>query len=119
MSTCSKQNISTRWRSALTITVGCVAGWSAVTSATAQKSEPPVLVASLSVSTIQPESILNSVREPPGHPAPQMIERTDWPIPVLHRKPTDAEAWEQFEADYQPETRSRSDRKSTRLNSSH
>ena len=108
MSTCSKQNISTRWRSALTITVGCVASWSAVTSATAQKSEPPVLVASLSVSTIQPEFILNSVRERPDHPAPQMIERTDWPIPVLHRKPTDAEAWEQFEADYQPEPRSRS-----------
>jgi hypothetical protein len=63
-------------------------------------------MASLSVSTIQPEFILNRVRERPDHPAPQVIERTDWPIPVLHGKLTDTEAWEKFESEYRPEQRS-------------
>jgi hypothetical protein len=55
---------------------------------------------------MQPEFILNTVRERPDRPAPQVIERTDWAIPVLHRKPTDADAWDKFEAEYRPEPRS-------------
>ena len=106
MSTCSKRSILTHWRSTLAVTVACIACWSAVPSATAQKSQPPVLIASLSVSTIQPEFFLSSVRERPDRPAPQVIERTDWPIRVFHRKPTDAEAWEKFESEYRPEQRS-------------
>jgi len=77
----SKRSI--RWLSALTVIVGCVVWWSAVPSASAQRSEPPVFVASLSVSTMQPEVILKSVRE-----------RPDRPVPALHRAPTDADAWE-------------------------
>jgi hypothetical protein len=66
------------------------------------------LVASLSVSRIQPEFFLNSVPERPARLAAQGIERTDWPMPGLHRKPTDADAWEKFEAEYRPEPRSSS-----------
>ena len=60
-------------------------------------------MASLSVSTIQPQFILTKVREQPDRPAPQVAERTDWPLPVHHGKPTDAEAWEKFEAEYEPQ----------------
>jgi hypothetical protein len=95
MSTDSKHRIRTHWRAALTVTVGCVAGWSAVPFATAQESELPVFVASLSVSTMQPEFILKSVRV-----------RPDQPIPVLHRKPTDIDAWVKFEEEYRPSPRS-------------
>jgi hypothetical protein len=62
-----------------------------------------MVMASLSVSTIQPSFILNRVRERPDPPAPQVIERPDWPLPVLHGKPTNAEAWEKFEAEYEPQ----------------
>lgn len=63
-------------------------------------------MASLSVSTIQPEFFLTSVCEVPDHPAPRVTERTDWPLPVLHGKPTDTEAWEKFESEFRPEQRS-------------
>ena len=106
MSSCSRQSIANRWHSILTVTVACIACWSAVPSATAQKSQPPVLVASLSVSTIQPEFMLTSVRERPDRPAPRVTQRTDWPLPMRHRKPTDTEAWEKFESEFRPEQRS-------------
>ena len=103
MSSSSKRSIHIGWRSALTVTVGCVVWWSAVPSATSQQSESPVFVASLSVSTMQPEFILNSVRD---RPARQVIAHPDRPIPALHREPTDSDAWEAFEAEYRPDPRS-------------
>jgi hypothetical protein len=63
-------------------------------------------MASLSVSTIQPEFMLTSVREQPDRPPPRVAERTDWPLPLLHRKPTDTEAWEKFDSEFRPEKRS-------------
>lgn len=57
---------------------------------------------------MQPEFFLNSVRERPDQQALRAVERDHWPIPVLHRKPTDTEAWENFESDFQPEQRSSS-----------
>jgi hypothetical protein len=80
----------------------------AVLSAPAQESESPALVASLSVSTIQPEPILSSVRERLDQQALRPAERADWPITVPHHKPTDIEAWEQFDSEYRPEQRSAS-----------
>ncbi len=103
MSSCSRQKIADRWHSILTVTVACVACWLAAPSAPAQKSESLMVMASLSVSTIQPDFILNKVRAQPDRPTPQIIERSDWPLPVLHGKPTDAEAWEKFEAEYEPQ----------------
>jgi len=106
MSTCSTHSIRTHWPSTLTIAAGCVAGWLAIPSASAQESEPPVLVASLSASTIQPEFFLNSVHERPDRPLPRLIEPADRPIPGFHRKPTDIDDWTEFEAEYRPEPRS-------------
>ena len=102
MSRYTKQSIPSHWHPTLTVTVACITWWLVVPSAPAQESESPTLVASLSLSTIQTEPILDSVREQPDRPAPRVAERTDRPIPVLHRKPTDAEAWESFEAEYKP-----------------
>ena len=81
MSSCSRQSIANRWHSILTVTVASIACWSAAPSAPAQKSESPTVMASLSVSTIQPEFMLTSVREQPDRPAPRVAERTDWPLP--------------------------------------
>lgn len=103
MSTFSQQSIGARWRLASVIAVGYVAGSLAVLSAPAQESETPVLIASLSASTMTPEFILNSVRERPDRPAPPVIDRIDRPMPVPHRKPTDSDAWDRFEAEYRPE----------------
>jgi hypothetical protein len=105
MSRSRNRSIRTHWRSTLIVTDACIAWCLAVPSAAAQESEPPVLVASLSLSTMPPEFILDSVRERPARPAPQLIVPTDRPIPGLHRKPTDADAWEKFEAEYRPEKR--------------
>jgi hypothetical protein len=68
----------------------------------------PILVASLSVSTIQAEPTLNSVREQPDQQTLRPIEGDVRPITVPHRKATDAEAWEKFEAEFRPERRSSS-----------
>ena len=63
-------------------------------------------MASLSVSTIQPEFILTRVREQPDCPAPRGAERIEWPLPALHGKPTDIEAWEKFDSEFRPAHRS-------------
>ena len=47
MSSCSRQSIANRWHSILTVTVACIACWSAVPSAPAQKSESPMVMALL------------------------------------------------------------------------
>ena len=101
-----KPSTLNNWRSTLTVTVACIACWSVVPYATAQKSESPVQIASLSVSTIQPEFFLTSVRERPDRPAPRVAERTDWSIVTPHRPPTDVEAWEKFDSEFRPEQRS-------------
>jgi hypothetical protein len=62
-------------------------------------------MASLSVSTIQPEFMLTSVREQPDRPAPRVAECTDWPLPARHGKPTDTEAWEKFDSEFRPQQR--------------
>jgi hypothetical protein len=108
VSSCSRQKIADRWHSILTVTVSCIACSLAAPSAPAQKSESPVVMASLSVSTIQPEFILNKVREQPDRPAPRITERADWPLPAAHGKPTDIEAWEKFDSEFRPEKRSAS-----------
>ena len=100
MSSCNRQSIASRWHSILTATIAC---YLTAPLAIAQKPESPTVMASLSVSTIQPQFILTRVREQPVRPAPQVIQRTDWPTPTLHGKPTDAEAWEKFEAEYEPQ----------------
>ena len=106
MRSCTTQSIANRWHSIVTVTVAWIACWSVVPSAAAQKSESPMVMASLSVSTIQPEFILTRVRERPDCPAPRVAERTDWPLPMRRHKPTDAEAWEKFESEFRPEQRS-------------
>lgn len=100
MNSYSTQSSANRWHSILTVTVACIACWSA---APAQKSESPMVMASLSVSTIQPKVILDRDREQPNLPASRVSERTEWPLPARHGKPTDTEAWEKFEAEYRPE----------------
>ena len=86
----------------LTMTVGCVAWWSVVPSAPAEELAPSTSVASLSVSTIRPDPILNSDREDPDQQALRPINGNFRPIIVLHRKQTDAEAWDNFESEFRP-----------------
>ena len=99
MSNCAKRNIRSHWCSTLTVVVGCVIWWSAAPTVPAEESAPPVFIAALSV-TPPPEFILERVRELPDRPVPRAITRPTPPAPVLHHKPTDAEAWERFETEY-------------------
>ncbi|MGD0652442.1 MAG: hypothetical protein ABSA97_15095 [Verrucomicrobiia bacterium] len=104
MSSHSKHGILSHWRSIVSETVACVSCWSAVPSATAQKSESPSLIAFLSVSTIPAESIRTNISERIDRQA--LTERDRQAILMPHRKPTDAEAWEKFESEFRPEQRS-------------
>ena len=63
-------------------------------------------MASLPVSTIQPEFFLASGREEANLPAPRAVERTDSRLPVLQDRPTDIEVWEKFESEFRPKQRS-------------
>jgi hypothetical protein len=65
-------------------------------------------MASLSVSTIQPEFFLSSAREQTDHRALRPAESVNWRIIAPQRAPTDREAWERFEAEYEPQHPSRS-----------
>lgn len=100
MNRCRKHSIRSHWRSTVSGTVACVSCWSTVPSATAQQSESPFLMASLSVSPITTASIRSNISERTGHQV--LAERELQPILVSSRKPTDAEAWERFEAEYSP-----------------
>jgi hypothetical protein len=107
MSPGRKQSVFNSGRSILKVTVACIACWSLVPSVSAQKSESPVVMASLTTSTIQPEFILTTVRQEPDRPAaPRSVERPVWQLPVRRHKPTDAEAWEKFDSEYRPAQRS-------------
>jgi hypothetical protein len=80
--------------------VACFACWSAIPSATAQQSESPFLMASLSVSPFTAESIRSNISERTNRQ--ELANGEVQPILVSSRKPTDAEAWERFEAEYSP-----------------
>lgn len=82
------------------LTIACVSCWSAVPSATSQQSESSSLIAFLSVSAIPAESIRSNISERTDRQA--LAERDRQPVLVPHHDPTDAEAWERFEADYKP-----------------
>jgi len=100
VSSYSRHSILSHWRSTISGTVACVSCWSAVPSATAQKSESPSLIAFLSISTIPAESIRSNISERTDRQA--LTERDRQAILMPHRKPTDAEAWERFDAEYEP-----------------
>jgi hypothetical protein len=100
----SKHGILNHWRSTISGTVACVSCWSAVPSATAQQSESPFLIASLSVSTIPAQSIRTNISDRADRQV--LAERSRQPILTPHRKPTDIEAWERFEAEYKPPQKS-------------
>jgi hypothetical protein len=80
--------------------IACVSYWPAVPSATAQQSESSSLIAFLSVSAIPAESIRTNISERTDRQA--LAERDRQPIVMPHHDPTDAEAWERFEAEYKP-----------------
>jgi hypothetical protein len=105
VNSCSKHSIRPHWRSTISGTVACVSCWSAVPAATAQQSESPSLIAFLSVSTIPAVSIRSNINERTDH-RQALTERELQPILVPHRKPTDNEAWERFEAEYSPPQKS-------------
>jgi len=96
----SNRILSGHWRSIISGTAVCVFCWSTVPSVTAQQSESPFLMASLSVSTISTEPIRSTISERAD--LRTLTERDHQPIQMPHRKPTDAEAWERFEAEYSP-----------------
>ena len=102
MSSYSKYSVLSHWRSTLSATVACITCWSAVLSATAQES--PSMVAFLSISTIPAASIRNAIIERADLRA--LTERDRQAILTSHRAPTDAEAWERFEAEYSPPQKS-------------
>ena len=100
MNRCRKHSIRSHWRSTISGTVACVSCCSGVPSVTAQQSESPFLMASLSVSTMTAACIRTKISERTGHQV--LTERELQPILMSHRLPTDAEAWERFEAEYSP-----------------
>jgi len=100
----SKRSIPSHWRSIISEAVACVSCWSAVSSATAQKSESQSLIAFLSVSAIPAESIRSNISERIDRQA--LTERDRQQILMSHRKPTDTEAWEKFESEFRPEQQS-------------
>jgi len=106
VSSYSKHSILSHWRSTISGTVACVSCWSAVPSATAQKSESPSLVAFLSVSTIPAEFIRSNISERIDRQA--LTEGDRQRILMPHRKPTDDEVWEKFESEFRPAQRSSS-----------
>ncbi len=103
MNRCSKHIIRSHWRSTISGTVACVSCWSAVPSATAQQPESPFLMASLSVSPIAAASIRSNISERTGH---QVLAEREFQSILMPRLPTDAEAWERFEAEYSPPQKS-------------
>ncbi|HXI84517.1 MAG TPA: hypothetical protein VNL17_10565 [Verrucomicrobiae bacterium] len=106
MSRCSKRSILSHWHSTISGTAACLSCWSAVPAATAQNSESPFLMASLSISTIPVESVRSNVSERTHRVALPECEPQSMLAP--QRKPTDIEAWERFEAEYSPPQKSSS-----------
>lgn len=91
-----------RWGELLAAVIG-FAWWSVAPAIFAQEAEVPALIASLSMTTIQSELILSSVREPTNRPILYPAERTDRPVMVWRRKSADTRAWECFEAEFEPQ----------------
>ena len=97
------QSTPADWRSILTVILACVAGWSVVPSARAQKPVSPTVMALLSISPIQPEFFLTSVREQTNYQALRSIKPVDSRLIEPHRALTDNEAWQQFETEFAPQ----------------
>jgi hypothetical protein len=102
----SKRSILSHGHSIISGTIACLSCWSAVPSATAQQSDSPFLMASLSISTIPTESVRNNTSERTDRQT--FTERELQPMLIPDRKPTNIEAWEHFEAEYRPPQKSRS-----------
>jgi len=97
---CRKHSIRSHWRSTISGTVACVSCLSAVPSATAQQPGSAYLMASLSASTTATAAIRTNISVRTDHQ--QLAEHDLELILMSSRKPTDAEAWERFEAEYSP-----------------
>jgi len=104
VNSCNKHSIRSHWRSTVSGTVACVSCWSAVPSATAQESESPSLMAFLSISTITAASSRSNINVRIDRQV--VTDRKLQPMLMPHRKPTDIEAWERFEAEYSPPQKS-------------
>ena len=98
-----KPSALNNWRSTLTVTLTCVAWRSVVPSARAQKSESPTMVASLSISTIQPEFFLTTAHERANYQALRLTHSISTRIIEPTHALTDGEAWEQFETEFGPQ----------------
>jgi hypothetical protein len=104
VSRCRNRSILSHGQSVISGTVVCLSCWSAVPAATAQETESPSLMASLSVPTTTAASSRTNTSERVDYQALTVRERQ--PMLMSDRKPTDAEAWERFEADYSPSQKS-------------
>lgn len=89
MTTHNQARCRQRCWTGLTVTAECLVWWVVVPSAAAQTSEAPVLVSALTIARLTPEI----------HP-PRAVKRVEHPIPVLHRRRSDADAWERFDAEF-------------------
>ena len=101
---CSKHSIRSHWSSTISGTIACASCWSAVPSATAQQSESPFLMSSLTVSPITTTAIRSKTSDRADCQVP--AERELQAMLMTQRKPTDTEAWERFETEYSPPQRS-------------
>ncbi len=110
MSSYCQHGIINQWRSTLVATVTCISCWSALPSVKAQETASPSLVALLSISTIPNTPDRSTVSERADLRA--LTERDRQAILTSHRQPTDAEAWDRFDAEYKPSQRNASPIKS-------
>jgi hypothetical protein len=104
MSRCRKYSILSHWHSTLSGTAVCLSCWSTVPSVTAQESQSPPLMASLSVSTITAAAGRTNTNQRTDRQVVTL--RESQPMLMSDRKPTSAEAWERFEAEYSPSQKS-------------
>jgi hypothetical protein len=103
VSRCRKRSILSHGHSIISGTVACLSCWSTAPPATAQESQPPSLMASLSVSTITAVDRTNVDQRTDRR---VLTLRESQPMLMSDHKPTSAEAWERFEADYSPPQKS-------------
>ena len=106
MSRSSKRSILSHGHLIISGTVACLSCWSAVPSATAQESEPPSLMAFLSVPTTTAASSRTNISERTDRVV--LTVRESQPMLMPDRKPTSAEAWERFQEEYSPPQKSSS-----------
>ena len=90
-------------REYLPIELGCLLCWFVTTSVTAQKSEPPMLVASVSVATVPSKVQEKSLREPATLFVVRLPEDCNAVITEPPHVDTEEDVWEKFEAEYRPQ----------------